>query len=222
MSSTKTKAVAKQANALPELVVSTPDFVSLAMSALTARSSHAQYEQEEAVAKDGLADLASSLRETEATNDNYIGIIRIVKPAEATEDLAPVRVDFKMSAKNSALAMSEMETIDELFGALRPQLWEKGKAVTDIHDPSALVQALQDAGQNPWDYLKLSVKDGMDAIVSRHPGVTAVEAILPKTGFLARLQEFGKNLGTEAKNYVRSYLQSALSPAVNLGSKGKA
>ena len=109
-----------------------------------------------------------------------------------------------------------------MFGGMRPQLWEKGKAITDIHDPQTLVKAIVDAGQNPWDYLHLVVKPGMDEIISRHPGVTAVEAILPKTGFLARLQEFGKNLGEEAKEYVRAYLNQALNTSVNIGSKGKA
>jgi hypothetical protein len=189
---------------------------------LSARSSKAQYEQEETIAKGELEDLASQLRTGEARNDNYIGMVRIVKPEAGADDMAPVRIDFKMSTKNGALKTSELSTLNELFGALRPQLWEVGKAVTDIHDPAALVKSFQDVGLNPWDYLKISVREGMDAIISQHPGVTAVEAVLPKTGFLARLQEFGKNLADEAKEYIWSYLHVALSPSVNLGAKGKA
>jgi hypothetical protein len=45
---------------------------------------------------------------------------------------------------------------------------------------------------------------------------------MPKTGFLARLQEFGKNLSDDAKYYIRRYLERALSSAVTLGSRGKA
>jgi hypothetical protein len=219
---TKNTAVAKTANALPEFITHQEDFVLIARQALTARSSKAQFELAETTAKSELSKKATELRETEALKDNYIGVVRVVKPDADAEDLSPVRVEFKMSSKDSALKVDQMEALDEMFGGMRPQLWEKGKAITDIHDPQTLVKAIVDAGQNPWDYLHLVVKPGMDEIISRHPGVTAVEAILPKTGFLARLQEFGKNLGEEAKEYVRAYLNQALNTSVNIGSKGKA
>lgn len=218
----RSSAIAKAGNALPEFITHHEDFVGLARDALSARSSLAQFELAEASAKNALATKASDLRVTEARKDNYIGIVRVVKPEAAAEDLSPVRVEFKMSSKDSALKVDQMEDLDEMFGGLRPQLWEKGKAVTDIPDPKALIDSIITAGQNPWDYLKLAVKPGMDDIVSRYSGVTVIEAILPKTGFLARLQEFGKNLGSEAKDYVRAYLNTALHTSVNLGTKGKA
>jgi hypothetical protein len=210
----------KVANALPEHITSDDAFVAVAKAALTARALKAQYELEEKSSKESLATLASALRTEQANADNYIGIVRVVQ-AEGREEIAPVRIEFKMATKDSALKITELDTIDSLFGALRPQLWEATKIVTDIHSPQALYDSLKEAGMNPFDYLNVSVKDGMDNIVAQHQGVTTIESLMPKTGFLARLQEFGKNLTEDAKYYIRRYLERALSSAVTLGSKGK-
>ena len=215
------RATAKVANALPEIIINTDPIVATTREALSARASKAQYELAEKTAKERLATLASDLRVEQANVDNYIGIIRVVQP-EGTEEMPPVRIEFKMAIKDSALKITELDTVDSLFGALRPQLWEATKIVTDIHSPQALYDSLKEAGMNPFDYLNVSVKDGMDNIVAQHQGVTTIESLMPKTGFLARLQEFGKNLSDDAKYYIRRYLERALSSAVTLGSRGKA
>jgi len=214
------KATAKVANALPECIVNTDPIVSTAREALSARASKAQYELTEKTAKERLAALASDLRIEQANIDNYIGIVRVVQP-EGTEEMPPVRIEFKMAIKDSALRVTELDTLNELFGALRPQLWEATKIVTDIHSPQALYDSLKASGMNPFDFLTVTVKENMDNIVAQHPGVTAVESLVPKTGFLARVQEFGKGLAEDAKYYIRRYLGRALSSAVTLGSKGK-
>ena len=220
-SSTTAKAIAKQANALPEFITINDTLIALAQQALTARAEKTQAELDETHFKTALAQESSAIRKSESLKDNFVGTIRIVK-GELDIDMPPVRVDFKLAAKDSALPVTEMDTLNDLFGALRPQLWDKDKAITEINDPSVLIKAMTDGGLNPWDYLEVKVKSEMEPIVARYPGVTAVEALLPKSGFLSRLQEFGRNLSNEAKNYVRAYLDRALSPAVNLGAKGKA
>jgi hypothetical protein len=215
------RATAKVANALPECIVNTNPIVATAREALSARASKAQYELAEKTAKERLASLASDLRIEHANVlDDYLGIIRVVQP-EGTEEMPPVRIEFKMAIKDSALRVTELDTLNELFGALRPQLWEATKIVTDIHSPQALYDSLKASGMNPFDFLTVTVKENMDNIVAQHPGVTAVESLVPKTGFLARVQEFGKNLTEGAKYYIRRYLERALSSAVTLGSKGK-
>ena len=219
-------------NALPERVVSSEDFVAIARQALSARSSRAQYEKVEETTKDELATKAMALREAEAERDNYIGLIRIVKPATggASEDMQPVQIQFKMAGKKKPdangkrgafLLIEDLTVLDELFGANRPVLWEPTKIVTSVV-PDALLESMRAAQLNPWDYLEIKVKDGMDHIVARHAGVTSTEVVAPKEGFLARLQEFGRNLCDEAKEYIRDYLKEALSTAVNVGSKGRA
>ena len=217
-------------NALPEKIVSSVDFVEIARRALSARSSRAQFEKTEETTKDELAEKAKTLRESEAEQDNFIGLVRIVKPATDAEDMQPVQIQFKMTGKKKPdtngrrgayLMIDDLSVLDELFGANRPVLWEPTKIVTSII-PETLIEAMKAANLNPWDYLEIKVKDGMDHIVARHAGVTSTEVIAPKEGFLARLQEFGKNLATEAKEYVRAYLKEALSTTVNIGSRGKA
>jgi len=47
------------------------------------------------------------------------------------------------------------------------------------------------------------------------------EALLPKDGYLATLNDAGKNLNDEAKAYVKSYLEQTLQPRTVLGSKVK-
>lgn len=217
-------------NALPEKIVSSVDFVEIARRALSARSSRAQFEKVEETTKDELAEKAKALREAEAEQDNYIGLVRIVKPATDTEDMQPVQIQMKMTGKKKAdangkrgayLMIEDLPVLDELFGANRPVLWEPTKIVTSVV-PETLLESMKAASLNPWDYLEIKVKDGMDHIVARHAGVTSTEVVAPKEGFLARLQEFGKNLMTEAKEYVRAYLKEALVVNVNIGSKGKA
>lgn len=218
------------ANALPEKIVSSVDFVEIARRALSARSSRAQYEKLEETTKDELAEKATVLRETEATTDNYIGMVRVVKPATDTEDMQPVQVQFKMTGKKKPdangkrgafLMVEDLPVLDELFAANRPLLWEPTKIVTAVV-PATLLESMKSANLNPWDYLELKVKDGMDQIVAQHAGVTCAEVVAPKEGFLARLQEFGRNLCDEAREYVREYLKEALSTVVNIGSRGKA
>jgi hypothetical protein len=217
-------------NALPEKVVSSADFVEIARRALSARSSRAQYEKVEESTKDELAIKAIALREAEAATDNYIGLVRVVKPDTDTADMQPVQVQFKMTGKKKPdangkrgafLLIEDLPVLDELFGANRPVLWEPTKIVTAVV-PDTLLESMKAANLNPWDYLELKVKDGMDHIVARHAGATSTEVVAPKEGFLARLQDFGRNLCDEAKEYVREYLKEALSTAVNVGSKGKA
>jgi hypothetical protein len=217
-------------NALPEKVVSSAEFVDLARQALSARSSRAQFEKVEETTKDELAVKAEALREAEANSDNFIGLLRIVKPETDTEDMQPVQIQFKMTGKKKPdtngkrgayLLMADMPVLDELFGANRPVLWESTKMVTSLV-PDTVIESMKTAGLNPWDYLELKVKDGMDPIVARQAGTTSIEVIAPKEGFLARLQEFGRNLCDEAKEFVRDYLKEALVTAVNVGSRGKA
>ena len=212
-------------NALPEKVVDYAEIVEMSQRALTARSNRIQYEKEEGEAKDELALEAHTLREIEAGTDNYIGMVRVVH-----EDMQPVQVQFKMTGKKKPdvngrrgafLLVEDMPVLNELFGPNRPILWEPTKIVTAVV-PDVLLGSLKTAGLNPWDYLELKVKDGMDNIVAQHAGTTSLEVVAPREGFLARLQEFGRNLCDEAKEYVRTYLKEALSTAVNVGSKGKA
>jgi hypothetical protein len=217
-------------NALPEKVVSSMEFVEIARRALSARSSRAQFEKVEETTKDELAVKAKALRESEAEQDNYIGLVRVVKPVTDTDDMQPVQVQFKMTGKRKAdangkrgayLMIEDLPVLDELFQANRPVLWEPTKIVTSVV-PDTLLESMKAGSLNPWDYLELKVKDGMDHIVARHAGVTSTEVIAPREGFLARLQEFGRNLVDEAKEYIREYLKEALSVSVNIGSKGKA
>jgi len=217
-------------NALPEKIVNSVDFVEIARRALSARSSRAQFEKVEETTKDELAEKAKALREAETEQDNYIGLVRVVKPTTDTEDLQPVQVQFKMTGKRKAdangkrgayLMIDDLPVLDELFQANRPVLWEPTKIVTSVV-PETLLESMKAASLNPWDYLEIKVKDGMDHIVARHAGVTSTEVVAPKEGFLARLQEFGRNLATEAKEYIREYLREALSINVNIGVKGKA
>jgi hypothetical protein len=215
------RATTKAVNTLPEVTVDTDPIVATAREALSARASKAQYETAEKVARDGLATLASGLRTEQAAGGNFIGCVRVVQPF-GTEEMPPLRIEFKMALKDAALQVTELYLLNQLFGALRPQLWEQTKTVTDVHTPQALYDSLKAAGLNPFDYLNVSVKDGMDGIIAQHDGVTAVEALVPRTGFLARLYEFGRNLSEDAKYYMRRYLDRALSPAVIIGSKGKA
>lgn len=214
MASTKRQAI-KQATALPECTVSTEDFLTPTKQALEARSQAALAKISEDQAREQLEALGKSLREQHEADGEYIGLIRIVGP---DNNQPPVRIEFKVI--NGGLDVSEGETLDNLFGAVRPQLFEKAQVVTEVHDPAALFAAIQAAGHDPWTILNVTVKDGMDSIVAKMNGVTAAEAYLPKKGLLARLAEYGENFSMVAKNYLKSYLLQVLKPTVVMGTKG--
>jgi len=216
------KTAVKAANALPEMTVSTAEFTDIARTGLSARSDKAEAEAREDLAKKNLVIHAGTLREAETLKDHYVGIVRVVKAETDTEDLSPVGIQFKLSATKSSLKPEDMQVLDELFGAVRPQMWEKATIVTEITDPMAVITQLQKAGIDPKTVLNFSVKEGMDAMVSQYNGLTAVNAVVPKAGILARADETGKTWTPEAKEYFRAYLKAGLTPAVTLGGKGKA
>lgn len=215
---TRTQAI-KQATALPEKQVGTPDFITAAKAALEARSRKAQAEVDEKAARVTLEALSEALRVQLVKEDEYVGILRIVDPTP-NSTMPPVRIEFRI--QNGSLSVDENETLAELFGPMKPQLFEKASIVTEIHDPALLFDALKTAGHDPWAILNVSVKEGMDSLVAKLPGVTAAEAILPKKGLLARLAEFGADLMDEAKTYIKQYLVDTLKPTVVIGTKGKA
>jgi len=199
----------------PEIQVTSGPMLDLTKVIIETHTQIAVLETEETAKKKELTDLAKTLREDKETNGEYIGLIRIID-----QDKSPIRVEFRLS--NGALNVSEEDNLNKLFGIHRPALFEKVKVVTDITDPDQLVQKLKDAGLNPWDYLSVGVKEGMDTIVSQHPGCVSKEAILPKKTLLTSLNDFRQALSDAAKVYVKEYLQTALRPFVVCGTKGSA
>jgi hypothetical protein len=199
----------------PEINVDKGVIVGFAKEALEARAEAAEYTTIEKQNSELIAKHSEILRQEEIARDQYIGIIRIT-----AENQAPVRVEFRM--ENCALDVSEEANLNAIYGAQRPVIFQREKIVNEIIDPLALVQELVDAGKNPFDYLDLSVRKGMDHVIVESKNVTSGEAFLPKEGFLGKLNEIKHTMSPEAKEYTKNYLQGAIKPRVVLGTKGKA
>jgi hypothetical protein len=207
--------MATKKEALPEISVDVGPIVTEAKQASDARSKAAEYTTIEKKHAENMSKIAEGLRQEQVTRENYIGIIRVTGP-----DLPPVRVEFRM--ENGPLDVSEEKHLDELYGTLRPLLFGREKIVKEITNPAALIQELIDSGKNPWDYLELSVMEGMDHVLSDSEHVITQEAFLPREGFLNKLNETRNTQSYEAKQFNDSYLQGALKPRVVLGTaKGK-
>jgi hypothetical protein len=206
--------MATKKKSLPEFNVDKGLIVEEAIGALNARAKAAEYTTVEKKHSEEMAKLSESIRTEEIKRDEYIGVIRITG-----ETQAPVRVEFRL--ENSAIDISEESNLNTIYGAQRPLLFQREKVVNDIIDPLALIQELIKAGKNPFDYLDLSVRKGMDHVMVESKNVTSGEAFLPTEGFLATLQEIKSVLSSDAKEYTKNYLATAIKPRVVLGTKGK-
>jgi hypothetical protein len=203
----------KKATALPEITISTGPIADFAKSACIARAKVSEAQNEEDTAKKSLVTEAEMWRENKEQAGEYIGLIRVIQ-----EDCPSVRVEFKIS--NGAITEDQLPELDRVFGSVRPLLFEKAVAITEITDPVELIDSLSSKGLNPWDYLQVSVRTGHDEIIAQHKGVITDTALLPKKGFLATLNDVAKSLTDEAKAYVKAYLKASLKPTVPLTSKG--
>ena len=208
--------------ALPEISIGTGLIVEKAKEALEAHAKVGVLETIIKKAKEIIAEEAEKLRKQEEQSENYIGLVRVTG-----EDLPPVRVEFR-TGPNSALDLEQEDTLDELFGPARPLIFAKSRIVTSVLDPMALVQSLKDSGKNPWDYLNVSVKPGMDEIIADTAAAVAAdivsvqEVFLPREGWLAKLNEIVITLSDKAKRFISEYMEKVLKPSVVLGSRGKA
>jgi len=204
----------KKSDALPEYMSDSKDLVNATKGAVNARTDKANAEKEEKDYKVDMILEADEIRTDMLDKGDFIGVIKVID-----DDIPPTRVEFRIN--NGALDVSEMGTLNRIFGNLRPALFEKVKVVTDITDPQTLYDSLVADGKNPWDYLNLTVKKDMDVVIGSHPGCTTAEAILPKKGLLARLKENATLLNKEAMTYIETYLRQALKTIPILGTKGK-
>ena len=201
---------AKKTN--PEVTINEGPLVDKAKEAVAARTTAAEATTLEKEFSEEMADLAEQTRVAELSKDNYVGLVRVTNAA-----LPPVRIEFRI--KGGSLKLEEEANLNALFGAARPILFQREKYVTSILDPNALLNSLEDQGKNPWDYLELKVKPGMDAVVATSEHVVATEDFFPtKEGFLNKLVDIKNSLTAEAKEYIKNYLAAVLSPVVVLGS----
>jgi hypothetical protein len=209
--------MANNKSGLPEINIGEGLIVLKAKEACDAHSQVGVLETLIKTCKEVISSEAEGLRKSEENSGNYIGLVRITGT-----DLPPVRVEFR-TGSNSALDLDQESTLDELFGPARPLIFARSKVITGVVDPMTLVQQLKDSGKNPWDYLTVSVKPGMDEIVASvsSDAVTVQEVFLPREGWIAKLNELAVVLTNQAKRYISEYMEKVLKPSVVLGSKGK-
>ncbi len=206
----------KDTNTLPEhtIIDGESSFSKLAAGAMDARRKVNEYTAIEKEKKGVITVDAEALRSEKAEKDEIIGKIVISPPNQAA-----TRVEFCLN--NGSLDSSEMKTLDELFGAARPELFEKVEVVDKVTDPDALCASLHKAGLNPWDYVELKVRHNKDQTVIVHGGghIMTADAILPRKGIVAIVSRLMGNFKDDAKAYIKEYLELALKPKVVLGSK---
>ena len=171
---------------------------------------------EERGLKKKITEFSRGFRVAKLSKDEVIGKITVAPQGQQS-----IRVEFRIN--NGSLDVEEMDNLDALFEGARPDLFEKVTIVDKIVNQTPLIDALVNAGLNPWDYLDIRVKPDMDQIIiDKAEGfIDTAEAILPKKSFLATLSEMYTNLSKSAKTYVSKYLEAALSPTVVVGTKAK-
>jgi hypothetical protein len=195
---------------LPEVSVSEGAIVGHAKEMANYRAQIADLQEKEDQVCGRIKTDAESLRQAELKRNNFVGLIRIVD-----DSMAPVRCEFRIN-KNGAFAVEDESKLDGLFGASRPLLFGKEKVITEITDPSALIEEIKARGQNPWDYLNISVKTGLDRALADSSHVISQEAFLPKTGFLATMNDIASTMKPESLSFVKEYLTKVLSAIVSM------
>jgi len=195
---------------LPEISVLEGPIVQSARAMSDYRAQIASLQEKEDQEEQQIKAEAVSIRLAEQKRNNFIGLVRVVD-----SETPPVRAEFRMS-KSSALALSEETKLNAMFGAKRPLLFEREKVITQILDPNALIEEIKARGQNPWDYLSISVKSGLDRALADSKSVIVDEAFLPKKGFLETMNDVVDTLKADAVAYVKDYLNRVLSPIVNM------
>ena len=200
---------------LPEFLVNNknnPALVTVTKEALDLRSQIADLETQEKVAKTKMSEQATTIRAAEEAKGNYIGVVKVTD-----EGMNPSQIQFKMT--NAAIDIEQGPTLDAHFNAARPMLWSRDMVVTAITNPTALIEEMTARGQNPWDYLEVRVKPGLDANFRSSPNVVKGEAYLPVEGFLTTVNEFKHTFSAEAKEFLKEYLKEVLKTSVSLGHK---
>ena len=208
--------MAKSKKGLPEITVTkdtNPTIVDWAKKALALRAQISELQTQEDDLKTKIASQAGVIRVGEETvKNNYIGLVKVVDEGQSAS-----QVQFKIC--NGGLAETEGPVLDGHFGSVRASLFEKDYAVQNILNPDALIADMKARGQNPWDFLNLSVKPNLDRAFKDSTHVTVDQAFLPVEGFLATLNEIKHTLTSEAKTYIAKYLLACLKPSVSLGHK---
>jgi hypothetical protein len=210
MSKTKTK---------PEVSIDKehPDFAGLvdrAKQASDIRIRLAGLQTEEKKAKKYIEIDAKTVRESELKKGNYVGLIRVID-----DSLPPVRIEFRNNGK--CLDVGQEQELDRLFGASRPLIFKREKVVTDILDPEKVIADLKAAGKNPWDFIKIDIKDNQDSVVAENTdGVKSDEGFVGQKDMLSTLNNIGDTLTQEAQDFIKEYLEHTLDTKVVLGTKG--
>ena len=202
--------MSEKRKSLPEISVSEGSIVNYAKRMAGLRAQIATLQEQEDQASGNIRTEAEVLRQAEVKNNNFIGLIRIVD-----NSLAPVRCEFRIT-KNGALAIDDEKKLDGLFGASRPLLFGKEKVITEITDPTALIEEIKARGQNPWDYLNVSVKTGLDRALADSKHVVSQEAFLPKQGFLSTMNDIAPTMKPEGLSWVKEYLKTVLAAVVSM------
>jgi len=203
-------------NALPEISTTDSKLVTAARNLGNIQAQIASLQTQEKTIKKDIAEKASLIRKTKADEKEFIGLVRITGT-----DIHPYRVEFKMG--NCPIDVDQEQVLDELYGPSRPLLFERALSITDISNPTQAIKDLESQGKNPWDYLEIRVKDGMDrAVADATEYVVGSEAFIPVKGFLAKLYSIAGTLAEAGLKYTREILDAKLSPYVCGGAKGKA
>lgn len=211
--------MSKKAKTKPEISIDkkNPDFAGLVQRALDAsniRAKLATLQTEEKKAKKYIEIDAKAVRESEIKKGNYIGLIRIVD-----DILPPVRIEFRNNGK--CLDVGQEQELDRLFGASRPILFKRDKVVTEILDPEKVIADLKAAGKNPWDFIKIDIKDDQDSVVAENTdAVKSDEGFVAHKDMLNTLNNIADTLTQEGRDFIMEYLEHTLDTKVVLGTRG--
>lgn len=209
----------------PEVSVTEGAIIEHAIAWQKCRALKAKIDAREKVAQEGIITEASTLRDSKLENREIIGIVRAV-PEEQT----PVITNFQCKSKESGITLEDAEAVRPLFNGAFDELFQEDTVVTGVDKPEQLIDAMREDGRQPFDFLELVPKKGMDHIVAEYGEyVSADTAYVPVEGFLATLNDFIRSIPDEAleavlnkdgdtKENLFQYIQRVFRPVVKSSS----
>lgn len=198
---------------LPDSNVTTGELVRLADKAMEARVALADAQEVEKEIRDKIAEHAEMHRTELAKRDEFIGIVRV------TGTPAPVRIEFRQ--ESGAIDLDQEGELKALFEQALPLLFQRAHVVNAITDNDKAIEDLRAAGLDPWDIFDLKLKKGMEGILAnKSDAVESAEALVPTQDLMHNANKLAKQLSTQAKDFIREFLNSTLSTKVVLGTKG--
>ena len=200
---------------LPEIVIDSGPIAEMVARIQEKNLEIARLSAEVATARNNIIEHAKNLRNQKADEGEFIGLIRINAPG-----YGPAQVQFQ--SRGMEFGVEKEPLFDDYLGAYKDEMLERIEELAEkpIDDLEAFINLLKEKGLDPKDFIaniKTKKPKTLQKKLPEH--FTKTEVIVPKKGFLTKLNEISSKISQEARAYFKARLDEVLVPAFDAGNK---